>query len=127
MMTVLRNYEQVSGQLINKSKSLFYLHDKVPLIFTVRLRKLVGIRNGEFRVTYLGCPVYYGKKRAYYEDNIRKLSRRILAWQNRFLTFGGKLVLIKHVRKSMPIYLLLAMCPPKGVIKKMHQISAKFF
>lgn len=40
MMSVLRSYEHVSRQLINKSKSLFYLHDNVHLIFTIRLRKL---------------------------------------------------------------------------------------
>lgn len=66
------------------------------------------------------------KRNAYYKDNIRKISRRILAWQNRFLTFGGKMVLIKHVLQSMPIYLLLAICPTKRVIKKMHQFVLSF-
>lgn len=38
MMTVLRDYENISGQRINKSKSSFYLHDKTPLIVAIRLR-----------------------------------------------------------------------------------------
>lgn len=37
------------------------------------------------------------------------------------------MILIRHVLQSIPIYLLLAMCPPKVVIRRMHQIFAKFF
>lgn len=62
MMNVLRSYEEVSGQLINKAKSFFYLHEKSPSIFSIRLRKLKGIKQGDFPFTYLGCPVYYGRK-----------------------------------------------------------------
>lgn len=40
MIKVLRNYEDISGQLINKSKSFFYLHEKTSLICTIKLRKL---------------------------------------------------------------------------------------
>lgn len=61
MMKVLKNYEDISGQLINKSKSFFYLHEKTPLIYTIKLRKLTGIKQGNFPFTYLGCPVYYGR------------------------------------------------------------------
>lgn len=84
---MLKRYEEIPGQLINTSKSFFYLHEKTPLIYTVRLRKLTGINQGNFPFTYLGRPVYYGRKMsAYFEDIIRKLFRRIFSWQNRFLS-----------------------------------------
>lgn len=128
MMYVLRKYEEISGHLINKSKSFFYLHEKTHLIYTIKLRKLTCIRQGNFPFIYLGCPVYYGRKRGiHFEDIIRKLSRRVLPWQNRFLSHGGKIILIKHILQFMPIHLLSAMTPPKGVIKAMHQVFAKFF
>lgn len=44
MMNVLKRYEKTYEQLINKAKNLFYLHDNVLLIFTIRLRKLSGIK-----------------------------------------------------------------------------------
>ncbi|WMV14216.1 hypothetical protein MTR67_007601 [Solanum verrucosum] len=44
MMRVLRDYENTSGQMINKAKSFFYLHDKTPLIVAIRLRRLTGIK-----------------------------------------------------------------------------------
>lgn len=75
---------------------------------------------------YLGCPLFYGRKiKSHFEDLIRKVARRIFSWQNRFLSFGGKYILINHVLQSLPIYLLSAMNPPKIIIAQLHQIFAK--
>ncbi|KAG5585761.1 hypothetical protein H5410_046195 [Solanum commersonii] len=62
MMIVLREYEKVSGQMVNKAKSSFYLHDKTPLIVAITMRKLTRIRQGNFPFTYLGCLVFLWKK-----------------------------------------------------------------
>ncbi|KAG5602382.1 hypothetical protein H5410_033752 [Solanum commersonii] len=71
MMKIWRDYETVSGQMINKDKSFFYLHEKTPLIVTIRLR----IRPGNLSFTYLGCPIYYGrKKNSYFEGLIKKVA-----------------------------------------------------
>lgn len=43
------------------------------------------------------------------------------------LTYGKRYVLIAHVLQSMPIYLMSAINPPKGVINQIHKILAKFF
>lgn len=37
------------------------------------------------------------------------------------------MILINHVLQSMPIYLLSALNPTKGVIKQLHQLFAKCF
>lgn len=98
MMNVLRMYGSTSDHLINKSKSSFYLHDKTPLIVAIRLRRLTGIRQGNFPFNYLDCPIFYDrKKKVYFEEMIRKVAKRILAWHNKFLSFGGKMILINHV------------------------------
>lgn len=74
------------------------------------------------------CPVFYCvSKCSYFEEFIRKVSRRIYLWQNKLSTFSGRIILIKHVLQSMPIHLLSALCPPKGVIKSLHRVFAKFF
>lgn len=71
MMDVLRSYEKVSGQLTNLDKSLFYLHDKVPSVVGQKLRRLTGIGQGSFPFTYLGCSIFYGrKKKEYFEVHI---------------------------------------------------------
>jgi len=127
-MEVLQKYERVSRQLINKEKSYFYLHEETPLAVGIKLRKLTGIKMGTFPFTYLGCPVYYGKKcYSHYEDILRKITKRLMGRQNKLLTYGGRYILITHVLQSMPIYLLSAINPTKGVIDLMHRIFAKFF
>lgn len=128
MMNVLRGYEQVSIQLINLSKSLFYLHERIPMIYKIRIRRLTGIRQGEFPFTYLGCPVYYGRAKCYYfEESLRKISRRTFLWQNRLLSFDGKIILVRHVLQSMPLHLLSALCPPKGCNQSHAQYLCQIF
>lgn len=127
-MNVLVEYEKVAGQLINLSKSFLYIHEKVPLAVKNRIRRFKGIAIGSFPFTYLRYPIYYGKrKKSYFEDLIQKVKRRILVWHSRFLTYGGRYILIKSVLESLPIYLMSSMNPPKGVNDQIHNLIAKFF
>ncbi|XP_060200270.1 uncharacterized protein LOC132628508 [Lycium barbarum] len=118
MMKVLRNYEKVSGQLVNNEKSSFYLHEKVPASVVGRVKRNTGMRKGTFPFIYLGCPVFYGRRMiVYYEGLIKKVMNRVISWQSRLLSFGGRYILIAHALQTMPVYLLSAMNPLKGVIE----------
>lgn len=44
MMKVLRRYERVLGQMVNIDKSIFYLHEKVPIVVCNRIRRITGVR-----------------------------------------------------------------------------------
>lgn len=79
MMGVLAKYEQISGQMINKSKCFFYLHEKISAVQGHKIRKWTGINQRHVPFTYLGCPAFYGRKKlAYCEDLLGKISRRIM-------------------------------------------------
>ncbi|XP_059314688.1 uncharacterized protein LOC132065353 [Lycium ferocissimum] len=122
------NYEKISYQLDNKDKSSFYLHEKVPVNIVRRVRRKTGMRKCSFPFTYLGCPVFYGRRKiVYYDSLIKKVMNKVMSWQNRMLSFGGRYILIAHVLQTMPVYLLFAMNPLKGVIDQLHKIFAKFF
>lgn len=106
MMKILKEYENVSGQLINLTKSFLYLHENVPIVVGQRLRKLTGIGQGSLPFTYLGCPIFYGrKKNVHFESLIEKVKARVKSWQNKLLSYGGRYTLVKHVLQSMSIYL----------------------
>ena len=45
MMWVLKRYEEVSGQYINKDKNLFYLHEETPPAMGMRSKKLTRIKK----------------------------------------------------------------------------------
>ncbi|XP_059306377.1 uncharacterized protein LOC132057790 [Lycium ferocissimum] len=128
MMKILRDYEKTSGQLVNNDKSSFNVHEKVPAALVNRIKRKTGMRKGSFLFTYLGCPVFYGRRKiVYYESLIKKAMNRVISWQNKLLSFGGRYILIAHVLQTMPVYLLSAMNPLKGVIDQLHKIFAKFF
>lgn len=81
-----------------------------------------------FPFTYLGCPVYYGRKNAaHFEEVLRTISRRISCWQNKFLSFGGKFILVNHVLQFVPIHLDFVMNPPTKIINQIHKIFSFFF
>lgn len=78
MMVVLCRYKEVSGQMINKPKIYFYIHENTLLAVGVRMRRATCIKMGNFPFTYLGCPVFYGRRNvAQYGELLRKVSRRI--------------------------------------------------
>jgi len=128
MMQILRNYEMVSGQMNHLNKNLVYLHEKVPIGVCNRIRRLTEIRQGSFPFIYFGCPIFYGRKnKSHFESLVKKIIKRLISWQNKLLSFGGRYILIAHVLQTMPNYLLSAMNPPKSVIDQLHKIFARFF
>ncbi|XP_060182386.1 uncharacterized protein LOC132612059 [Lycium barbarum] len=136
MMKILRNYEKISDQLVNKGKSSFYLHEKVPVNIVRRVRRKTGMRKCSFPFTYLGCPVFYGRREIVYYDNlIKKVMNRVMSWQNRMLSFGGRYILIAHSNtaglKGNHWVAWDKMCLPKDegglCFKSLHDISKALF
>lgn len=104
------------------------MHGKTPTAVGQRLRKIIGIGQGSFPFIYLGCPIFYGrKKKTYFEGLIKKILGRLMTWKNKLLSYGGRYILIAYVLQSMPIYLMFAINPLKRVIEQIHKIFAKFF
>ncbi|KAG5612985.1 hypothetical protein H5410_024266 [Solanum commersonii] len=58
---------------------------------------------------------------------VLRIYENIFGQMNKWLSYGGKYILISNVLQSMPIYLLSAMNPPKRVIEKLHKLFASFF
>ncbi|XP_019248602.1 PREDICTED: uncharacterized protein LOC109227864 [Nicotiana attenuata] len=79
-----------------------------------------------FPVKYLGCPLIAGRQKiCHYAELITKI--RVREWQTRLLSPGGKAILIRHVLQAIPIHLLSAMHPPKGVFQQIEKILASCF
>lgn len=95
---------------------------------TVNIRRIIGIRQGIFPFTYLGYPIFYGRKnKGHFEDLIKKVMKRLHSWQRRFLSYEGKYILIAHVLQSIPSYTLSAMNPPVSVINQLHRFLQSSF
>lgn len=58
---------------------------------------------------------------------VTKVVKRLNGWQVKMLTYGGKIVLIKSVRQSLPIYTLSTINLPIGTINLLEKHFAQFF
>nr|XP_016433987.1 PREDICTED: uncharacterized protein LOC107760452 [Nicotiana tabacum] len=125
---ILGRYEQISGQLINKAKSLYYMHANVAHDLCWSVGNITGFARGQFPFTYLGCPIFYTRRRNdYYDDLVKKVKAKLHSWKGKLLSFGGKATLIISVLQSMPVHLLSVLDPPNNILVHLHKIFARFF
>ncbi|XP_019266683.1 PREDICTED: uncharacterized protein LOC109244105 [Nicotiana attenuata] len=128
MMSKLEVYEKVSGQMVNKGKSGFYTSLKEGDTRITDISRITGFSYCQFPMIYLGCPIYVGRKKVVYFNNmVAKVANRMQGWQGRLLSYGGKAVLIKSVLHALPLHLLAVVHPPKTVLNQIDKIIANFY
>ncbi|XP_075083451.1 uncharacterized protein LOC142167191 [Nicotiana tabacum] len=128
VVEVLKQYEQTSGQLINKSKCSYYLHTKVARNLADCVGSMTGFQKGNFPFTYLGCPMFYTRRRKdYYNDLTKKFKAKLHCYKGKLLSFGGKATLITSVLQSLPTHLLSVLDPPNNVLEHLHKMFSIFF
>ena len=89
VMGVLTDYQRVSGQLVNASKSCCLLSKKVSGLRSQRVGEETGFARKSLPITYLGCPLYEGRRsKSLFAGIIDKVQARLLSWQNRWLSRG---------------------------------------
>ncbi|KAL9662666.1 hypothetical protein QQ045_027499 [Rhodiola kirilowii] len=91
------------------------------------LASLPNFSKGQLPINYLGVPLH-GKrlKGADYSMIIDKMTSKIKAWSARFLSYAGRLVLIKHVLSCIGSYWMRVLTFPKGVLKKISAICRTY-
>jgi magnesium-transporting ATPase (P-type) len=58
------------------------------------------------------------------EEHIEK---KLSSWKGKYLSVGGRLVLINLVLSSLPMFMLSFFKIPKGVLKKIDYFRSRFF
>ncbi|XP_019262748.1 PREDICTED: uncharacterized protein LOC109240551 [Nicotiana attenuata] len=128
IMWILKNYEDTSGQLINRQKSHFMTASNALPTTIRRIQEETSFTIKDLPLTYLGCPLYTGRIRImYFNGLISKVVGRIKGWHGKMLSYGGRATLIKHALQSLPIHLLSTVTPPKTVMKQIERLVANFF
>ncbi|XP_071909715.1 uncharacterized protein [Coffea arabica] len=124
---VLEDYQASSGQLLNNSKSCFFMSPKATEAHKNHVHKVTGFSFKEFPIRYLGCLIFVGrKKNSLFTHLIEAMGSRIQQWNRSWLSIGGRVVLIKSVLSMLPVYLLSMLAPPKGVIRQLEKNFADF-
>ena len=124
--SILRCFEIASGLKVNFHKS------KIGSI-GIHLRKVerfstilnCNIMKVPFK--YLGIPVGANHRRIeFWQDMIQKIQKRLALWKGKYLSFAGRVTLIKSVLSTIPLYYLSLFKLPICVEKMIRKIQRDF-
>lgn len=123
---LLGDFEEISGLKINYHKTIMCgigLSDTEIQSFALSF----GCQALKFPIKYLGMPLGANpKSKATWKPVIDKFKAKLATWKRRYLSFGGRITLIKSVLCSLPIYFMSLFRMPKGVVKCIESIQSKF-
>ena len=87
---------------------------------------VMSCRVGSLPFVYLGLPIG-GNARllSFWEPLIHRIKSRPSGWKSKHLSFGGRLVLLKSVLSSMPVYALSFFKAPSGIVSSIESILKK--
>jgi hypothetical protein len=127
-MSILKTYEEASGQEINMTKSEVFFSRNISMAAQEDLSRIIGVRHVLGTGNYLGLPSMIGRKKketfAYVKDRIWK---RINSWRGRALSKAGKEVMIKSVLQAIPSYVMSVYLLPDSTIKEMERMINSFW
>ena len=126
LKSMLRGFEMVSGLRINYAKSQFgvvgfqpnWAHDAA---------QLLNCRQLDIPFHYLGMPIAVkASSRMVWEPLINKFKAKLSKWNQKYLSMGGKVTLIKSVLNALPIYLLSFFKIPQRIVDKLVSLQRTF-
>jgi len=86
------------------------------------------LSKGTIPFVYLGLPIGGDlRKLSFWKPILDRIVAHLSSWNNKFLSFGGRLVLLKSVMSSLPIYFLSFFRAPVGIISSIESIFKILF
>ncbi|XP_039688276.1 uncharacterized protein [Medicago truncatula] len=99
-------FETMSGLKVNFNKSLL-VGVNISESWLVEAALVLSCKVGKIPFMYLGLPIGGNPRRlSFWDPVVNKIKSRLSGWNSRFLSFGGRLVLLKAVLTSLPVYAL---------------------
>ena len=103
MRAVLLLFEEVSGLKVNFHKSML-TGVNITESWLKEAALVLNCRKGSLPVIYLGLPIGGdSRKLSFWKLVLDRIVARLSSWNNKFLSSGGRLVLLKSVLSSLPV------------------------
>ena len=120
-------FEQLSGLKINFHKSEIFCYGaarEMEPYYT----SLFGCNAGKYPFRYLGILMHH---RYLINSEWRKVEERFLqklsCWKAKYLSYGGRLVLLNSILSSLPMFMMSFFEILKGVLKNLDHFRSRFF
>lgn len=127
MIELFETYEHASGQEINKSKTFMSFSKNVTQLVKRQIRNFWGNMKGPKNENYLGLPQIIGKAKimAFLEIK-QRVWKKLQEWKEKFLSQGGKEVLIKAIAMSIPTYIMSCFKLSRTLCDELGKLMACF-
>jgi len=123
---LLQGFELASGLKINFAKSCL-IGVNVQTDFMDMAYNFLHCSQGSLPFRYLGLLVGANhRKSTTWQPMVDLLDRRLNSWGHKYISFGGRIVLLNLVLNSIPIYYLSFMKMPVVVWKKLVRLQREF-
>jgi len=87
---------------------------------------ILNCKVGKIRLLYLGLSIGGDPRRlTFWELVVNTIKSRLAGWQSRFLSFGGRLILLKSILTSLPVYALSFFKALSGIISSIDSNVSK--
>ncbi|KAH1230119.1 TNF receptor-associated factor 1b [Glycine max] len=126
LKSMLRGFEMASGLKINFAKSQFGAVG-VQANWVQAAAAFLNCRHMDTPFKYLGMPIgVKPSSRMVWEPLINKFEAKLSKWNQKNLSMGGKITLIKSVLNALPIYLLSFFKIPQSIVDKLESLQRNF-
>jgi len=120
-------FEMLSGLKVNFNKSLL-VGINIADSWLSEAASVLNCKVGKIPFVYLGLPIGGNSRRlSFWDPVVNRIKSRLSGWNSRFLSFSGRLILLKTVLTSLPIYALSFFKAPSGIISSIESLLNKFF
>ena len=125
---ILWEYEQASGQKINKEKSAITFSSRTSAETIENVKSLMGISKEGGNGKYLGLPEHFGRrKKDLFTAIVDRIRQRASSLLTRFLSRAGKLTMLKSVLTSIPTFSMSCFELPVSLCKRIQSVLTRFW
>lgn len=87
----------------------------------------LNCKIGAIPFIYLGLPIGAdARRKSTWQPVVDKIRGRLSSWNSSHLSLGGKIVLLKSVLYSLPVYYFSFFKAPEGVISDIERLFKRF-
>ena len=127
LRAVLVLFENMSGLELNYHKSML-VGINIEDSWLTEAASILSCKIGRVPFMYLGLPIGGDPRRLNFWDLvIARIKSRLSDWMSRNWSYGGRLILLKYVMSSLPVYALSFFRAPAGIIFSIESILINFF
>jgi len=120
-------FEAMSGLKVNFHKSSL-VGVNIDASWLSEAASVLGCKVGKVPFLYLGLPIGGDPRRLlFWEPIVNRIKSRLSGWHSRFLSFCGRLILLRSVLTALPVYALSFFKAPSGILSSIESLLNKFF